>query len=58
MVDYGAIFSALHSYGFELVTWGTWHRPWSWDLIGDWRNLITDKNSTGHRWDSNPGPCR
>ena len=46
MVDYGAIFSALHSYvpgGFELVYWGTWHTPWSSDLIGDWRNLITDK---------------
>ena len=36
--------------GFKLVCWGS---------IVEWRSLILKaNNSTGHRWDSNPGPCR
>ena len=31
---------------------GTWHRL----LSGE--TLLQEKNSTGRRWDSNPGPCR
>ena len=29
-------------------------------LVFDWgsgETLLQEKNSTGHRWDSNPGPC-
>ena len=26
--------------------------------IGEWRKFITGKNSTGRRWDLNPGLCR
>ena len=25
---------------------------------GSGETLLQEKNSAGHRWDSNPGPCR
>ena len=33
------------------------HRCWRYGLIGG-VTLLQEKNSTGRRWDSNPGPCR
>ena len=42
----------------ELVYRVTWHRCQRQGLIVEWRNLLQAKNSTGHKWYSNSGPCR
>ena len=53
----GSFTCALDS--FELVYWATYHMFYGCGLIVEWRDITTGKeNSTGHRWNLNPGPCR
>ena len=50
----------IQNHDNEIIFLILYHIAQMLSLGFDWgseETILQDKNSTGHRWDSNPGPC-